>query len=220
MTKTAIVLSAGHAARFNGVLKELLPIDDNRVVLDTSIDAARVWKADRIVIVSNPDKVAQHVKHFQQDKYSDLNIVFKNNSAGEMWDSLCKGLEESTELNLMLMADTVFNYHTLHTTPNAPLSFGTFPTTAPGNYSVFVDGKIVTKDKNLNLAEVTFKAWGCVIFNHAVAGHWKYHQFTHYDEAFNSGIQNYCNVEYFSIAPYYDIGILSRYVKYLSKEYV
>ena len=217
MTRTAIILAAGHAARFHGTIKELLPISDTESVIDCSINAARVWRADRIIIVSNSRKIQFHARHFEQDKYRDLNIVYKINDTGEMWQSLCKGMEDATEQNAMFMADTVFNREGLLNIPAKPLSFGTFLTYAPQNYSVFRNGAIVTKDSNL-YGTGLYDAWGCVLFDKTVVDYWKNDLYADYDTAFNDALGTF---EYgtFSIDMYHDIGTLGRYIEYLNEHY-
>ncbi len=216
MTKSAIILAGGKGTRFNGTVKELLPISDTESVIDCSINAVKVWNADRIIIVSNPDKISYHVKHFNQDKYKDLNILFKINSAGEMWESLCKGMEDATEQNLMLMADTVFNPHDLQYMSDTPLAFGVFQTYATGNFSVFYNGIIRTKDQNLT---GPLSAWGCVLFTKDVVQYWKNDLYSDYDAAFNAAMEVF-DYSAFNITPYFDLGTLGRYIEYLNKHYV
>lgn len=217
MTKSAIILAGGKGTRFNGTVKELLPISDTESVIDCSINAAITWGADRIIIISNPDKIQYHTKHFSQDKYNGLNIVYKVQYSGEMWNGLCLAMEDATEHNAMFMADTLFSYRALEYVPTEDIVFGIFRTFAPARYSVFIDGKIVTKDKDLPNREYT--AWGCLTFTKAVVDYWRGKEYNHYDKAFNDAMEVF-NYGSFSMGEYRDIGTLGSYVEYLSKYYV
>lgn len=207
--KSAIILAAGQSVRFNGLLKELLPTGEDREVIDHSISAAKQWGADRIIITTNPNKIAQHAKQFSKPKYQDLNISFKVLYEGEMLDSLLLACQEATSENLMLMADTVFSGGI--EVPKRNLAFGTFNTNTPDRYSIFDGGRIVTKPKEYT---GNYKAWGCVAFSDKVAKYWQSYMFNHYDAAFNSAISEF-GYDTFDIGTYHDLGTFSRYVDYL-----
>lgn len=207
--KSAIILAAGQSVRFNGLLKELLPTGEDREVIDHSISAAKQWGADRIIITTNPNKIAQHAKQFSKPKYQDLNISFKVLYEGEMLDSLLLACQEATSENLMLMADTVFSGGI--EVPKCNLAFGTFSTNTPDRYSIFDGGRIVTKPKGYT---GNYKAWGCVAFSDKVAQYWQSYMFNHYDAAFNSAISKF-GYETFDIGAYHDLGTFSRYADYL-----
>lgn len=207
--RTCMVLAAGSAVRFGGTFKELLPIAPDKEVIDNSIDAATSWGAERIIITTNPNKIAQHAKQFSKPKYQDLNISFKVLYEGEMLDSLLLACQEATSENLMLMADTVFSGGI--DVPKCNLAFGTFSTNTPDRYSIFDGGRIITKPKGYT---GDYKAWGCVAFSDEVAQYWQSYMFSHYDAAFNSAINEF-GYDTFDIGTYHDLGTFSRYVDYL-----
>jgi dTDP-glucose pyrophosphorylase len=208
--KSAIILAAGQSVRFNGLLKEFLPTGEDREVIDHSISAAKQWGADRIIITTNPNKIAQHAKHFSKPKYQDLNISFKVLYEGEMLDSLLLACQEATSENLMLMADTVFS-GSIELPDYYDLAFGTFNTNTPDRYSIFDGGRIITKPKGYT---GDYKAWGCVAFSDEVAEYWQSYMFNHYDAAFNSAISEF-GYDTFDIGTYSDLGTFSRYLDYL-----
>lgn len=212
--KTGILLAGGKASRFGGVRKELLPTGEDRVVLDTSIEAFRNWGAEKIIVVTSQENWGIHVSHFSNSRYDDLNLFFEVQQGKEMWGAVETALPHATEQNCLLMADTIVNPFQFTAVPEGyPLVFGTFYTNQPGQYSVFVDGKIVTKDIRLN-GTGTYSAWGAVFFDHTVVNHWSLFEYFHYDAAFNHALSNYIHAAV-PIGPYFDIGNWSRYLEYL-----
>jgi len=74
--EVGVLPAAGVSSRWNGTFKELLPIGENRWVIDSAIDALKKSLVSEIIIVSSPTKIQAHVEHFRKGKYKNLNIRF------------------------------------------------------------------------------------------------------------------------------------------------
>jgi CTP:molybdopterin cytidylyltransferase MocA len=74
MTITGIIPAAGTGSRWGGYYKELLPTGHNEHLIDRAVLTCRVGGAERVVIITTPEKISAHASHF---RYRDSDIIFK-----------------------------------------------------------------------------------------------------------------------------------------------
>ena len=78
--KVGIIPAAGQALRFGGVIKELLRLPDGRTLLEHAVE--RLAHCDRIVVVSNADKVDKHIPKLE----GKAGVVIQQGN--EMWGAI------------------------------------------------------------------------------------------------------------------------------------
>lgn len=211
MSRVGFILAAGNATRFGGHYKELSPIGEGKVTVDSSFDILRNAGIETVYVTTNPRKAGIHAEHFSKPQYGDFNIALLVLPYGEMVDSLILTLPYAADENIMLMADTVIDCSTIDF--SGPISFGAFRTQEPKRFSVFESGKIVTKPE---WATGEYSAWGCVTYTKEVAEFWRGIYWHHYDAMFNAAIEVY-GLNTFEITRYWDLGSFEKYREYLNK---
>ena len=83
MKTLGIIPAAGKATRFGGVIKELLPYE-NESLLRRTIRILKKGGADQVVVLTNPEKVHMHV----QDTYKVKSLCY----VIQQGDTLLEGL--------------------------------------------------------------------------------------------------------------------------------
>lgn len=210
--RTVIIPSAGKATRFGGLLKELLPLNATDTPLKRAIDNAVIgMDADEVVLVTNKDKIWEHMNYISRNIEFHLPIQYVPQVYDrDLLGAVLTGLSPHTDGGLVL-PDTVTMVDAHNFT--APISFGLFTTTEPERFSVVDDRTICTKEAAL---QGTYKAWGAVMWSREVAEWWIEHsnEYEHYDDMFRDAMARW-GYATFDLPYYYDLGSFDKYVEYL-----
>jgi hypothetical protein len=209
-----IIPAAGKGERWGGFYKELLPIGDNRWLIDNTIDAMKTVGCERICLVTSPEKIHVHVQHFNKEKYKDLNIFFVINKGKEMWDSIVASFPYTEEYNYFAMPDTLYPVDSF---PNK-ISFnifgmGLFKTDKPERFGILKDGTIMNK---MNcFGKKPFTAWGTLCWaKDTYEEFWKDKGIPNYTEAINVILRDGIYLEYV-LDYYYDFATFKDYEEYI-----
>ena len=177
-----IVPAAGKAERFGGLLKELLPWDSGESLLHRTVRI--LWKvSDAVVVISNPDKIAQHAQELEG--FSNVCFVLQNG------DTLLSGIRSVTleaDYYFFAMPDTVFPETVFPHPPH--LSFmmiGLFDTLEGHRYGVWRDSRI--DDKNPENRGQFLKAWGVLGWPQSVMRILYETYLTHHTDALNLALE-------------------------------
>lgn len=197
----AILPAGGRAERFGGVMKELLPIGEGQTLLSAAIARARALGATSVAVVTSAEKAAIHERVLAGQ---GVDLIVASNCG--LWGALRAALRP--EPGMLILPDTV--WATTATIPRAPLAFGVFETDEAWRYSVFQDGRIITKPAGASRG----LAWGCVAWSIDTAAWWLRNGADDYDAAFNDAIP-YFGCATFPITGYHDLGTWAAYRRYL-----
>jgi dTDP-glucose pyrophosphorylase len=211
-SRVGIILAAGSAQRWGGVVKELMPTGDQEWIIDSSIQALVNVGVDRIILVSSPEKISTHARHFTKKRYGSVRFMYVVAPPGEMWDSLLSALPFTGDVNFLTMADTIIPPDAFSTADvTKDFSLGTFRTQEPRRFSVVYNGRIFTKPED---ADGEYAAWGTVVFSQNAAEFWQTNEFEHYDRAFNMAIGRY-GLHTYQMAYCHDIANFFRLLDYI-----
>jgi len=218
--RTVIIPSAGKATRFGGLLKELLPLNATETPLKRAIDNAVIgMDADEVVIITNKDKIWEHMNYVSRNIEFHLPIQYVPQVYDrDLLGAILTGISPHNDGGLLL-PDTVTMVDAHNVT--APLSFGLFDTYEPHRFSVVHKKTIHTKEvlpifDYEQWSKVSYKAWGTVMWSKEVAQYWieKSDTYEHYDDMFRDAMQ-YFGFATFDLPYYYDLGSFDTYVEYL-----
>ena len=215
-----IIPAGGNAQRFNGILKELSPLDNegiNTPLLNTISLAVKLGATD-IKLITNPEKKRIHIDYIysailpRYDKVR-IHVLTQQERGRDLLDAVALGLE-SPPYNTaggLLLPDTVTDFDIPEIKPG--ITFGTFDTQEPARFTILADNALHTKKA---LPTATYKAWGVILWSPTVgldmtANHIKYQ---HYDELFNAMLYRY-GYHTFPLKYYYDLGSIEAYLNYM-----
>lgn len=214
----AIIPCAGQATRFNGKLKELLPISEKLCPLTNSIHLAQMYfRPNDIIIISNPEKIRDHAREIDKLPWNrKCDVYFSLQTDDNLWYSIANEIRLNED-HVLLLGDTITD--TIAFLPkDIDFALGLFNTKEPHRFSIVEDNNsrpnILTKPQNK--PEGLYKAWGMVYWSKRVSEFFYEHAFDHYDEAFNAAILNY-GLYTFDLAYYYDLGSFQAYKEYLKQ---
>lgn len=177
MDTLGVLPAAGLCSRWNGTCKELLPVGENRWIIDYSIDAMKLAGVENFVLVSSPKKIASHIEHFRKDKYKDIhvNYVIQHEPTG-LLGALQLGCFsfQNYESFCFSMPDTMFTEDVFLTRSiDSELCIGIFETTIPEKFGILDTLQpvhIVDKPQGLGNTIGKYIAWGTLAwgqyFNH------------------------------------------------------
>lgn len=210
--KRAIIVAGGKASRFDGVIKELLPINDNGLTtLEHNLHLAfNRFNVDEVVIVTNTDKVAQHAAAIRLYGFHHNDIFLRIQASNELAGAISDGISLYADSNIVLLADTYKEINDSVDLNNIPndLTFGVF-NTEPARFSILHNGKIITKPSNLH---GIYKAWGIIALGKVSTRLFSRFSITmpHYDDILNR-IINVVGYATFPIDVYFDNGNIDVY---------
>jgi hypothetical protein len=215
-----IIPAGGKSTRFGGILKELLPISKSSTPLLHTLWMAYTNFYSDIVILSNTDKILEHVKELTRVYYHDKVYVHINHKDREVWDAIYSVIPENQSAGIML-PDTVTEFsfsNVFHRYVVKPDEFilGLFTTSEPNRFSIFTGNEIITKPNSLQPGNYT--AWGVVFWGSDVSNFLiNQYEIHDYDTAFNQAIKRF-GVKTFMLDYYYDLGTFEAYIQYLKDD--
>jgi len=205
MYKMGIIPAAGKAKRFGGIPKELLPLPDGSTLLDHTI--ARLSFCDKIIIVSNNEKIAIHRKIVGERAEV---IEQSGNEMYSAWITACGYCHADNYY--MTMPDTYLPDDVFDGVGPATFSLGLFETNEPERFGIFANGNVVDKPVN---APVPSLAWGALQWSYATFMRWQEHNCETYTQAINDALT--INHSTWSIKYYYDCANTIQYLKLLDE---
>lgn len=219
INKVGFIPAAGKGTRWGKFHKEMLPIGENRWLIDSAIDAFRVSKVEHIYIVTSQEKIGVHSLHFQNPKYSGLEISFLIQKYQEdIWGAFKTFLPFAGKMNYFVMADTLIpsnsfpDYSYLWDSDLASdFNLGLFTTDKPDRFGVIHDGRIVNKSKDL-VGE--HKAWGTMLWTEFITDFWNKVKPLDYTDAINLALEH-TKPYYYNLDYYYDFASWKDYQEWM-----
>lgn len=208
-----ILPMAGKGSRWGGYYKELLPVYNKVYVVDYAITAMEKAGVKKFLIITNPEKIQEHARHFSRDKYEGLDFMFVLQKGEELISAINTAIDYSEDINLFAMPDTCFDLDSFDLgmsifkdIPNANFLVGLFRTDRPERFGCLIDSKFVDKPKNINL-DSTYDAWGNFIFRGNTVK-----KANTLDEFMNINNEHI----YYEISYYYDLASFFDYENFLA----
>lgn len=183
--KLGIIPAAGQANRFDGILKELLPLHDCVTLLKHSLNAMMNIGVDAVLLITNRDKLATHANHLHQWRvYYAVQLEHR-----DLWGAICESLPIHGRMNYFAMPDT---YYPVNVFENCVDHFciNWFETDQPERYGILTEQGIVDKEP---LGKGTHKAWGTLAWSYKVAELWikNINRIKNHTHAFNMAIDEF-----------------------------
>lgn len=203
---------AGKATRWGGYYKEFLPFGTFKYTVDFAIDAMSFIGVRDFLIITNPDKIQEHAKHFSRLKYSDLRFRFVLQKGNELIGAIETSLDYLDDYNFFAMPDTYIPLNTfsraLYLLKNRiPFTIGLFDTRTPERFGCLLGDSFVDKPKNLS-TDISYKAWGTFAFTPNVK-----RETGSLDSFLNSNDTKI----YYQMEDYYDFASFSDYIKFIER---
>lgn len=233
MGNVGIIPARGQAVRYGGTLKELLPVSNGRVAIDSALVAMSMAGVDQIYIITTKDKAHFYAHRFSNEQYADMgiypNIVTPHIDelvyGADLWATLSWALEQRGSKDgytFIALADTIIPPTTFQTsavyTGDAGIQFATFRTSEPHRFSIIQDGEILTKPDDLSkIHELPASAWGAITLAPPATAYIAGKKYNHYDTALRRAANIYGMTNY-PLAYFYDIGSYQWYREYLINE--
>jgi len=211
MNILGIVPAAGQGMRWGGYTKEFLPQGDYTLI-DRTITAMKAGGANRIAVVSTPDKLAIHGKHLSSRHLGVFLLV--QHQLPELFGAIFEALPYSLDYNYFAMPDTVYpiNAFMNRDWSHADIHLGLFETDKPERFGVMQRSKII--DKCGDLKGGKFYAWGVLVWSKKVSNYWYRNSFTDYTDALNRTLENFV-WDTFPLKYYYDMATWSDYKEFI-----
>jgi hypothetical protein len=199
-----LIPAGGRAARFNGLPKELFPIDRHGTpsLAATVATGRMLFPVGGVTVVTRADRIATHARVCP-------TATFVIQGRKELWGAIRDGIQDADGPVALMLPDTVLKISTPPLLTH-PLEFGVFQTNTPERFSTFKRGRLVTKGPNVLPA----LAWGVVRWNREVTAFLKTLNVDTYDEAFNAAIKKF-DMSHFLLSSFHDIGTPESYWNYV-----
>lgn len=210
MSILGIIPAAGEGKRWGGYFKELLPIGYD-TLLDRSISAMFAGGADKIAIVSKPDKITTHAKHLSKRNADNIFFAIQNYMP-ELYGAVDAALPFSEDLNYFCMPDTYFPETAFKRDfSKADFHLGLFETTTPERFGVLYRGKVFDKQRG---PKGVYEAWGVLVWSRKVSEFWYEIEPKNYTYAINLAMENF-NWDTFELDYYYDMASWKDYEEFI-----
>ena len=214
-----IIPCGGKGMRWGGYYKEMLPLDENKWIIDGCIDQMTEVGVNKICIISSMEKIQLLSQHFTRKKYQDKNIVFVIQKYDlDMWGAILTALPlcVGNEWMYFGMPDTIFGRAGYPIKPpNCDFSLSLFNTIDGRRFGVYDRNENKVINKNENLIGGNYEAWGNFSFSEKLAKAWIDGNFTNYTDAINFALKNY-NTHFHSLDYYYDFTSFEEYKCFLT----
>jgi dTDP-glucose pyrophosphorylase len=215
MSKVGIIPAAGRAERWGGIVKELLPVGEGDRLIDQALNAFLLAGVDRIVVVTNAEKIG-HLASYLQDREFPIHYILQRGD-NDIWSAIETSFDLAGDLNLFAMPDTIIPsttfYPVLNNQENADFFAGTFTTRRPERFGVFHEGAIVNKDPDLPAG--AYDAWGVLAWSKRVVEFWQRKIWSDYTTGLNAAYQ-YFPVHIFGLDFYFDMASWADYQAFVA----
>lgn len=211
INKLGIIPAAGHANRFGGVLKELLPIYDKVTLIRHSLNAMNNANADAVLLITNRDKLSSHAQHLEMWRvYYAVQL-----GQQDIWSAIVESLPIRGNWNMFAMPDTYYPVDIFQNLCVSDFNIGCFETKLTERFGIVTDKGIVNKSV---LPDGIYNAWGTLCWSNAVAEYWmKYiNEIETYTQAFNMAIAQFgCSMV--KMPFYNDLATIEDYKEFISR---
>jgi len=205
MLSVGIIPSGGHAVRFGGIPKELLPLPDGYTLLDHAIE--RVSFCDKVIVVSNDEKIALH-RAIVGDR-AEVIPQYGHEMYGA-WLTACEHVH--ADRYYMTMPDTYMEDNVFDKLHLSHFSVGLFETNEPERFGVFLSSSVIDKPTN---APIPSLAWGVLQWSSATLNRWREYGCETYTQAINLALDYSYNT--WRITKYYDCADVKQYYRLLDE---
>jgi dTDP-glucose pyrophosphorylase len=216
MSKVGIIPAAGKSERWGGIIKELLPVGPYERLIDQALNAFLVAEVDRIVIVTNAEKIA-HLASFLQDKLPFPVHYVLQRGDNDIWSAIETSFDLAGDLNLFAMPDTIIPLTTFYPVLNYQKGIdfftGTFTTRRPERFGVFHGEQIVNKDASL--PKGVYQAWGVLAWSKKVVEFWQRQPQIDYTDAINNTWDKFPRIK-FPLDFYFDMASWEDYRAFIA----
>lgn len=197
--RVGIVPAAGKANRFNGVYKELLPVNDDKVIMDYTLNAMLAGGAMPVIIVTSTRKISALSEHAP-------GLLYTIQTEGmDIMGAIYAGLRTDADEYIFGMPDTIYPEATFQRELASDFMMGTFWTDKPERFGMIREGMVVNKKEG-----EAGHAWGVMMWSRKVADLWRKNQPDTYTQAINQAIGEY-GLATFPLKFYYDIASFDDY---------
>lgn len=214
MGSLGIIAAAGKATRFNGILKELLPVDGGMSLLERHI-RQMYGVADQIVVVSSIPKIAAHAA--VTEKFAKVSLTLQKRP-WDIYGAMYAGMWIPHERVYFAMADTYLpqGAHTGGYGSACPLKMGMFWTDTPYRYGVLHKGRIRNKECMDEYEGTQFKAWGVLSWDKEVTKRWFSEGYLTYTDALNIAIEEF-PTDFYTLDFYHDMASWEDYWRLINE---
>ena len=204
MNRVGIIPAGGRAQRFNGVLKELLPVGEESLMRRT-VGVLRAGAARSIVVLSAPDKVAAHMRGLE-----GMHGIYFMQSDEILFKSILAACEIPASWYLFAMPDTFLPEDAFYRKLEGDFVLGLFKTDKPERFGVW--GGISIRDKDESFKGTTQWAWGVAAWSRRVVDFWRARadRIRDHTQAFTLA-QGHFGWHTFELPYYYDIASWREY---------
>lgn len=207
-----IIPAAGEGSRWGQFQKELLPIGKEQWLIDCAVSALVTGGADKICIVTSPNKIHTHAQHFMKEKYRDINIFYIiQKDPSDLWGAIKATFPYTNGYNLFAMPDTLIPNFVFPYERKYDFSLGLFTTDMPEKFGVFDGGRVFNKDPNITGVR---KAWGLLSWSANVVEYWKLCKPSNYTEAINKALEKF-TYGTFTLPYYWDFASWEDYCSWV-----
>jgi hypothetical protein len=210
MGSLGVIAAAGKAKRFNGILKELLPVGDGISLLERNIKL--LYACDSILIVSTPEKMAAHAA--VASKYSKVSLTPQRRD-WDIYGAMYAGMWFPHDRIHFVMADTYMPMNVFKgDTGIAPVFLGFHKTDEPWRYGILnPSGRLEVVNKPSDLTG-KHMAWGALGWSNEVTKELFYRSKLSYTQAINIMLKKF-PVMLDKMEYYYDIGSWEHYWRFV-----
>lgn len=197
-----IIPAGGRAKRFNGIPKELLPVDDKHCGLTRCIQAMRNGGATKIFVGSA-------IYNYGLHRAVSKDVIIEPRNYRGMWEVITTAQKQQADYYFFAMPDTVFNIDAFNIT-ESDISCGTFITDEPNRFGIIVNDYIYEKPA------FGGEAWGLWIWSNEAMKHLSRSLKDTFDLpiSLNNTIERF-GLNKFPLKFYYDFANFGEYRKYL-----
>ena len=210
MNRLGLIPAAGEASRWNGTMKELLPIGEEGSLLSRTIAVMERGAARPTMIVTSPRKATSIFQHLA-GRHEGIGYVLQSDKSRDVWGAIRESFAYNPAWTLYAMPDTYVPLDAFYRKMTSDFMLGVFRTDKAERFGV-INALGTIDDKPERLAGTKQWAWGVLAWSRRVVDFWKAqdYQIESHTDAFNQAIQKF-GCESFKLDYYYDISNWSDY---------
>lgn len=207
MGSLGLIAAAGKATRFNGILKELLPVEGGTSLLERHI-LQMYGIADQIVVVSSLSKMAAHAA--VTEKYSKVTLTLQRRS-WDIYGAMYAGMWIPHDRVYFAMADTFIPPDGFNggLGEKCPFWMGMHWTNRPARFGVLYRGLISNKNPEFG-TEPQRRAWGVLSWDRTITARWFKEGGQTYTDAINLALKEF-PTNFYDLDYYHDMASWEDY---------
>lgn len=206
--RLGIIPAAGKAARFGGVLKELLPLPNGVSFIAESVLRLRNY-CDDIVVVTSPEKIRDHAVELGG------NVLYAiQEDKRDIWGAMVTGMQIEADYYLFTMPDTYMPRDSFGGYQDQLFAMGMHETNTPERFGCLKGSKIVNKCKDV---ETPVQAWGVLAWAKMAKQYWLGADIQTYTDAINMALV-FSVPRFWRLDFYHDNATIEDYISLLRKD--